>query len=130
MHAIDRQFRFSWDFCVVWVLLVAPVFILTRRHDVGPWYSEGAFLLLVPLFATFVLYGPVLLVRQVIRSGSRGRFVARIFLSIVLVAALLLGGLLFSGVYAESRARILAFVFIILAIVYLNWRLERHERRE
>ena len=83
MQAIDRPFRFTWDFCVVWACLAVPAFFLMRQHDVGPWYSEGAFLILVPLFASFVLYGPVLLVHQVIRSGARGWFVARIFLSIV-----------------------------------------------
>ena len=128
MQAIDRPFRFTWDFCIVWALLVVPAFLLTRRHDVGPWYSEGAFLILVPLIATFVLYGPVLLVRQVVRSGSRGWFVARAFLSIVLTAALLLGGMLISGFYTESRARIFSFVFTAAATVYLSWRLERHER--
>jgi hypothetical protein len=106
----------------------SAAFTLTRRHDIGPWFSEDAFLILVPLIATFVLYGPVLLVRQVIRSGSRGWFVARLFLSIVLVAALLLGGLLLSGFHTESRGHIFAFVFSFAATVYLSWRLERHER--
>ena len=124
MQAIDRPFRFARDFCVVWALLVVPTFFLTRRHEVGPWYSEAAFLILAPLFATFVLYGPVLLARQVVRSGSHGWFVARVFLSIVLAAALLLGGLLVSGFYTESRARIIAFVFMIAATVYLNWKLK------
>jgi len=82
-------------------------------------------LIVAPLLATFVLYGPVLLFRQLIRSGSRGWFVARVFLSIVFVAALLFGGFLLSGFYTESRACILAFVFIIAAIVYLHWRQER-----
>ena len=125
MHTIDRPFRFTWDFCVVWMLLVVPTFFLTRRHDFGPWYSQASLLIVAPLLATFVLYGPVLLFRQVIRSGARGWFVARVFLSIVFVAALLLGGLLLSGFYTESRARMLAFVFIIAAIVYLHWRQER-----
>jgi len=128
MQAIDRPFRFTWDFCVVWALLVVPVFFLTRSRDIGPWYSQAALLILAPLFATFVLYGPVLLVRQVIRSGSRGSFVARVFASIVLAAVLLFGGLFLSGGYTESGARILAFVFTAAAIVYLSWRLERRER--
>ena len=102
----------------------AHIFPDTVR-DFGPWYSEAAFLILAPLFATFVLYGPVLFARQVVPSGSRGWFVARVFLSIVLAAALLLGGLLASGFYTESRARIIAFVFVVAATVYLSWRLER-----
>jgi len=128
MQAIDRPFRFTWDFCVVWALLVVPFFFLTRSRDIGPWYSEAALLILAPLFATFVLYGPVLLVRKVVHSGSRGWFVLRVFLSVLLVALLLFGGLLLSGAYTESRARIFGFVFTAVATMYLSWRLERHER--
>jgi len=125
MQAVDRPFRFTWDFCVVWLVLVVPTFLLTRRHDFGPWYSQVAFLVLVPLFATFLLYGPVLLVRQAVRSGSRGWVVARLFLSVVIVAVLLFGGLLLSGSYTESTGGIFAFVFTAAATVYLSWRLER-----
>jgi len=125
MQTVDRPFRFTWDFCIVWVLLVVPTFFLTRRLDLGPWYSGAAFFVLVPLFAAFVLYGPVPLVRQMVRSGSRGRFAARVFLSVAFVAVLLFGGLLFSGLYTESGARIFAFVFTALATGYLSWRLER-----
>jgi hypothetical protein len=125
MQPIDRSFRFTVDFCVVWALLAVPVFILTRRSDWGPWYSFAGILILLPLFATFALYGPILLMRQVISSGSRGRFVLQTFLSIVLVAALLLVGLYFSGYYSEDRARMLAFLFTAMATAYLNWRLEK-----
>jgi len=125
MSMIDRPFRFTWDFCVVWLLLVLPTFVLTRSQDFGPWYSRAAVLILLPMFATFVLYGPVLLVRQVIGSGSRGWLVARVLVSIISVGALLLGGLLLSGFYTQTRARIIAFVFIIVATIYLHWKLER-----
>src|SRR5258706_605765 len=128
MQPVDRPFRFTWDFCVVWASLVVPTFFLTHGHDFGPWYSNVAFLICVPFFATFALYGPVLFVRQVIRSGSRGWFVARVFLSIVLSAAVLLGGLLFSGYYTETRGHIFAFIFPALAIVFLSWRVRRDER--
>jgi hypothetical protein len=124
MQTIDRPFRFTWDFVVVWALLVAPAFLLTYRSDLGPWYSYCGILILLPLFATFVLYGPVLLARQMIRSSSRGWFVARVFLSIVLVAVLLFGGLFLSGFYTESRARMLAFFFTAAATIYLSWRTE------
>ena len=124
MQSIDRPFRFTWDFVVVWAVLVVPAFLLTRRSDFGPWYSYCGILILLPLFAAFVLYGPVLLARQIIRSGSRGWFVARLFFSIIFAAALLFGGLYFSGFYSSSDARILAFFFVTAATVYLNWRLE------
>jgi len=129
MQPVDRPFRFTRDFCVVWALLVVPTFFLTRQHDFGLWYSNIAVLIVAPLFATFVLYGPVLFVRQVIRSGSRGWFVARVFLSIVLAAALLLGGLRLSGSYTETKGQIFALVFTAAATVYLSWRLQKDERR-
>jgi len=102
------------------MLLAVPTLFLIRRHDFGPWYSQVSLLIVASLLATSVIYGPVLLFRQLIRSGSRGWFVARVFLSILFVAALLFGWLLLSGFYTESRARIFAFVFIIAAIVYLH----------
>ena len=126
MQVIDRPFRFTLDFCVAWALLTVPAFFLMRRADVGPWYSQAAAVTLLPLFATFVLYGPVLLARQIVRSGSRGWFVARVLLSIFIMAALLLGGLWVSGYYTEARARILAVVFSSTATAFLHWRL-RHE---
>ena len=124
MQSIDRPFRFTWDFVVVWVLLVVPFFLVTRRSDFGPWYSYCGIFILLPLFAAFVLYGPVLLARQIVRAGSRGWFVARLFFSIIFAAALLFGGLYVSGFYTSSHARILAFFLVTAAIAYLNWRLE------
>jgi hypothetical protein len=122
MHTIDRPFRFTRDFYVVWLLLMAPTFLLSRRHDFGPWYSQVSLLIVASLCATFALYGPVLLFGQVIRSGARGWLVGRVLLSILLVAFLLFGGLFVSGLYTESRVRVLAFVFIVAATVYLHWR--------
>ena len=125
MEPIDRPFRFTFDFCVVWALLVLPTFLLTRHMNFRPWYSYAGILILLSLFAAFVLYGPVLLVRQIIRSGTRGWFVVRIFLAILLVAVLLFGVLYFSGFYSESRARILAYFFAAAATVFLSWRTEQ-----
>src|SRR2546430_2280153 len=108
MQPVDRPFRFTRDFCVVWALLVVPTFFLTRQHDFGLWCSNIAVLIVAPLFATFVLYGPVLFVRQVIRSGSRGWFVARVFLSIMkkslalLVLAVAVSGCRTALVYTGS----------------------------
>src|SRR6266704_7215082 len=97
MQPIDRPFRFTWDFVVVWALLVVPAFLLTRRSDLGSWYAYCGILILLSLFATFALYGPVLLARQVIRSGSRGWFVARVLLSILLAAVMFAAVLVFTG---------------------------------
>lgn len=94
-----------------------------------PWYSRVAGILVVPFILTFFVYAPVLFLRQVIRSGSRGCFVLRTFLSIVAVAGLLLGGMLLSGDYNPDKARLVAGVFTAGAIVYLNWRLETKRDR-
>lgn len=126
MQPIDRPFRFTLDFCVVWGLLAIPTYLLLRRGDIGPWFSEIAALILLSLFATFVLYGPVLLARQIVRSGSRGWFVARVLLSIVMAATLAFGVLWLSGNYTEAKARYLVFFVSVFATAYLNWRL-RHE---
>src|SRR5258708_4366532 len=99
MQPVDRPFRFTLDFVVVWGLLAVPSFCLIRSADVGPWYSEIAVLILLSLFATFVLYGPVLLTRQIFRSGSRGGFIAGVFLSVLGFAVLLFGGLWVLGYY-------------------------------
>jgi hypothetical protein len=123
MQPIDRPFRLTLDFVVAWALLAVPAFFLVRHADVGPWYSQAAALILLPLFATFVIYGPVLLARQIIRSRSRGLIVARVLLSILMFAVCFFAGLWLSGYYTEGRAQILAFAFSSLAITYLHWRL-------
>lgn len=127
MEPIDRPFRFTWDFCVAWALLAIPTlfFVLSGRWDLGPWYSDFAFIMVVPFIATFFVYGPVMFVRQIIQSGSHGWFVFRVFTSIVLVASLLLAGMCFSGFYTEWRARLFAFSFTAAAVVYVSWRTER-----
>jgi len=121
MQPIDRPFRFSWDFCVVWAFLTAVTFALTRHSE---WAEIGlsyvAILILLPFFATFVLYGPVLLARQIIRSGSRGWFVARVLLSILLAAVLFAAVLFFTG-HADGASSWSASAFV--AILYLHWRL-------
>ena len=120
MQPIDRPFRLSMDFCLVWVVLAVVTWFLLRRTDIGPWYSHLSAIILLPFFATFVLYGPVLLARQIVRSGSRGRLVLRVFLSILVVAMIFAAVLLITGQEA-SAAMTGAATFT--ATLYLNWRL-------
>ena len=125
MQPIGRPFRITLDFAVVWVLLPVPVIMLMRGLDIGPWYSRAAAVVVLSLFATFLLYGPVLLARQIVRSGSHGWFVLRVFLSIFFMAFLYAAVLFFSGCGEHaSWTGTASFV----AIVYLHWRL-RNERR-
>lgn len=106
----------------MWALLAVPTIVLTRGANIGPWYSHYGCVILVSLFATFFLYGPVLLSRQIIRSGSHGWLVLRVLISILLVATLLFVGLLVSGFYSRGNARLLAFGFVVVATVFLHWR--------
>ena len=103
MEEIDKPFRPHLDFVIVWVLLTIPGVRYAFRWIQDPWYSVVAFALVVPFIATFFLYGPVLLVRQILRSGARGRFVARVFLSIVVALAALIAILLYHGTVACDR---------------------------
>jgi hypothetical protein len=125
MQPIDRPFRFTVDFAVVWVVLAVPGYLLISRTDIGPWYSQAAALVLLPLFAAFVLYGPVLLARQIIRSGARGWFVLRVLVSVVLMAVFLAAVLFFTG-HGEHAAYWTGTASFV-ATVYLHWRL-RDER--
>jgi drug/metabolite transporter (DMT)-like permease len=120
MQPIDRPFRFTLDFGIVWALLAVPTFFLIRRADIGPWFSQLAVLILLPLFAAFVLYGPVLLTRQIVHSGSRGWFVLRLLVSILLAAILFAAVLLYTG-HADDASWTGTATFF--AMVYLHWRL-------
>ena len=48
MNTIDRPFRFTWDFCVVWVLLVVPPLIVLVVSLVHPAWRERY--LIIPRF--------------------------------------------------------------------------------
>lgn len=109
----------------MWALvLVATLYLLPQRKGQNAFEHYGL-ALIVALFATFLLYGPVLLVRQILASGSRGWFVARLFVSVVVTAAILLAGLYLFGGYTASTAQLFAFVFTAAATVYLQSRLGR-----
>jgi hypothetical protein len=124
MEPIDKPFRFSWDFCLVWALLAITIIFLTWRSDLGPWYSHVAFIIVVPFIATFFVYGPVLFARQIIRSGSRGWFVARAFLSILLVLILFFIGLYIFG-HGENISSLWGFIAAGIATFYLHWRTDQ-----
>src|SRR5688572_13260643 len=98
MQPIDRPFRVGWDFCIVWIFLTAVMYFTTHRSELAELpVSYYAMLALFPFIGTFVLYGPVLLARQIIRSGSRGWFVFRVFLSVLLAGVIFAAVLFFTG---------------------------------
>ena len=127
MQPIDKPFRFTWDFCVVWLTLAVPVFFLARIWDtLRAIWSSCILTLLLSLFATFLIYGPVLLMRQIIRSGSRGWFVVRTAISIVLVTALFLVAF---SVFGRGRDIPSSVVVIVSAAAtfYLHLRTDQRQ---
>jgi hypothetical protein len=122
MQPIDRPFRFTMDFCIVWLALAVPTFFLALRWDtLHTAWSCSILTVLFSLLATFFIYGPVFLARQIIRSGSRGWFVARVFVTIVLVIALFFSVLTFLG-HGRDVPSLWAFVVAGVAGAYLHWR--------
>jgi hypothetical protein len=124
MSEIDKPFRFTWDFCLIWATLAVAIWFLSRHMDLATWYSYGAFIIVASLFSTFSIYGPVLLTRQVIRSGSRGSFVLRVFISTVLVLCLLFTVWFISGFWTEMRGHLAGCVLAASATLYLYWRID------
>jgi hypothetical protein len=129
MEPIDKPFRFTWDFCVVWAILAIPALaqVLSGRWNSGPWYSNASFLVVVPFIATFFVYGPVLLVRQIIHSGTRGWFVARVFLSILLVTTLFFVCLYIFG-RGKDVSSIWGCIAACAATLYLHVRTDGKQR--
>lgn len=125
MKPIDRPFRFSWDFCIVWAFLAVVTLLLTSRSELAETrLSYIAILILLPFFGTFILYGPVLLARQIVRSGERGWFVARVLVSILLAAFLFAAILFFTG--HGDHSSWWCGAASCAAIAYLHWRLRNH----
>jgi len=122
MKPIDQPFKPKWDFYVAWALLAVGTLWLTRgmQKDEG-WVAYPALVIVLSLFSTIILYGPVLLARQIIRSGSRGWFVLRVLISTLLGAVLFAAAMYFTGHGDHSSwwSGTAAFV----AITYLHWRL-------
>jgi hypothetical protein len=125
MQPIDKSFRFALDFCIIWLLLVVPTYLLLRHADMwSEIWGKYIFLLFVSLFAAFLIYGPVLLTRQIIRSGSRGYFVARVLLSILFVTVLFFTALCFVG-HGKDVSGIWGFIAAGVATFYLHWRIDQ-----
>ena len=87
VREIDKPFRFTWDFCLVWALFFIVALYMVPQSKGAHAYERPLLALMVAVFATFLLYGPVLLVRQIFASGSRGGFVARALVSVLLAQA-------------------------------------------
>jgi hypothetical protein len=129
MSEIDRPFHFTWDFCLMWAIFALLAGIFSRHMDFTSWYSHVGIVVVVSLFAAFVLYGPVLLARQIIHSGSRGWFVLRVLISTVLGLGLLSGMLVATGIW-DKFGHLWGFIFAAGATFYLNWRISNDRSRK
>ncbi|MGH7950830.1 MAG: hypothetical protein ACREFE_02770 [Limisphaerales bacterium] len=125
MKPIDQPFRFTCDFCVVWLILSVPIYFLAQRLDtLHTTWSHWILTVLLSLLATFVFYGPVLLVRQIVRSGSRGWFVVRVALTIVLAVAIFFFSFNILG-HGKDIPFLWIFITSGLAGAYLHWRIDK-----
>jgi hypothetical protein len=114
MTEIDKPFHVSRSFAIVWGCLAASVGVLVFRHYHGMFYEKLIVTTLGSLYATFCLYGPILLARQVVRSGGRGRFVLQILLATLVGLALVIGGIALcnhGSVSYEATFLVTVFVF-------------------
>jgi len=123
MEPIDQAFRPKWDFFIVWAFLGMATLWLTHEmeRDEG-WIAYCAIVIFVSLFSTIILYGPVLLARQIIRSGLRGWFVLRVFVS-TLLGVILFCVILFVTGHANNNSQMWSGLVIAGAMTYLHWRL-------
>lgn len=125
MAEIDERFIPKRDFFVAWALIAVALACYARPWTFAlPWYSIAAFILVVPFILTFFIYGPILFLKQVVRSGARGWFVFRIFISVTFFSCLAIWGLVETLGFNASQARLVAIPFLIAAIIYLNRRME------
>ena len=123
MKPIDQQFRPKKDFFVAWFLIAVAMIAFARPWSFDePWFSKVAWILVVPFIGTFFIYGPVMVVRQVVQSGSHGWLVLRTFLSVVLGIALILVAMHIAGLETSSVGRLVPLVLPAIAIIYLNLR--------
>ena len=113
---IDKPFRITSRFAVVWGCLAVAVGFLAFRHYDGAAYEKVAITIVGSLYATFCLYGPILLARQVVKSGGRGWFVLQVAVTVVLGA-----GLLFAVVAFANHAEVSSgAVGLVTLFIFLN----------
>ena len=89
MTEIDKPFKITPKFAVLWGCLGVVVGFLIFCYYDGAVYEQVLLTIIVALFATFCLYGPIVLARQVGASGERGWFVLWIAVCVVLLRVLL-----------------------------------------
>ena len=113
MTEIDKPFRLTPRFAVVWGLLAAPVAFLAFRYYDGPAYQKVALTIVGSLYATFCFYGPILLARQAAKSGGRGWFVLQVAVTVVLGVGLLFAVIAFANHGAVPDGAVALVTFLV-----------------
>ena len=128
MSEIDQPFRPRKDFFVAWFVIAVGAVAYSRPWTFDlPWFSKVAFVLIVPLALTFFIYGPIMLMRQIASSGTRGWFVLRVFLSITVGIASILGVAYLIGGESAISGHPWGVILGILAVVLLNLAVGRED---
>jgi len=117
---IDQPFRFTRGFIIVWAVLAVPTILLVRQMDHASWCEGPSMVLLGSLFATVVLYGPVLLIRQAKRSG-RGWSKAIGFVLWLLTGVLIFFASLLLDAYAGHGAKLLKAPYFGALVGWFFW---------
>ena len=126
MMDIDKPFRITPRFAVVWVCLAVAVGFLAFRHYDGAAYEKVAVTIVGSLYATFCLYGPILLARQVVKSGGRGWFVFQVAMTVVLGAGLLFAVVAFAN-HGEVSSGVVGLITLFISLNLNEW-LRRGQR--
>ena len=113
-------------FVIVWAVLLAATLILLPNWADVSLFQRSELALVTSLFAAFVLELGWAFIREICTTGSRGLLEARLFVLVVVVAAVLLGGMSWLGWYSETRGHLFAALFTPAAILYVRSRLDQH----
>jgi hypothetical protein len=128
MSEIDNPFKPKGDFFLCWFLLLVPTCFLLEKYDfASEWYSRLALAIGASLLFVFLLYGPVLLFKQVKSSGTRGVLVFHAFLSslgLVAIAVIIIYSMDLQS-RNETWARLTILGTSAIANFYLIWKARR-----
>jgi hypothetical protein len=110
-----------------------PTFLLVQKYVAGSyWYSNFALAIIVSLFLDFLLYGPVLLLRQIRSSGTRGYFMLRVVVSVLMFIVIAVAVMYFGNLSSkeEGWARFAILSIAAVASFYVNYRISCQEKEE
>ncbi len=121
---IDRPFRLTVPFCLVWALVAYPAYLLVHKSEPAYWIDEVAEFILFSVFLTFVLYGSVLLVWQIISSGPRGLHIGILLLSYLFLCSLFVCGLIYFGLCPPDAVGRMGSVLFTFATIFIRSKLK------